>query len=468
MSKWMRSCRAIAHRLGADACTYRNTDAGVELPLSKANSAATIVYAVIEYPDAYVQPLVMRALDNLTNLEFRSVSSVAQLEDPSHPVLQIKAYEQIDFEHAMQHPASSLMGAYTIRKALIRKHYLSNTISTWLVKHPDSTLRKRFKASVHFELDFAEFLDEALVDAWDLNESMARNDITTANSPHEWWILKPGMSDGGNGIRLFSTLTELQAIFEEWEAANPDDEDEDDNDEPSADTKDVTYRGSDAEEEDRGAMTSQLRHFIAQPYIPDPLLFDTHERRKFHIRTYVVAVGALRVYVYREMLALFAAKPYTPPSDDAQTLDLKGHLTNTCFQDESTKDSSVHRFWALETERDDDWQQKVFEAICETTGEVFEAAAREQMIHFQTLPNAFEIFGVDFLVDRELNVWLLELNAFPDFKQTGDNLQDVVVGGLFEETARVAIAPFFDQQSGHLRQGTDKLPLVREVELGRG
>ena len=106
----------------------------------------------------------------------------------------------------MTHPQTSLISAYVIRKALIRKHYLSNTISTWLVKHPESILKKSFRACEHFELDYAEFLDDALVEAWDLKASMARNVEQKDPSRKEWWILKPGMSDGGNGIRLFSSL----------------------------------------------------------------------------------------------------------------------------------------------------------------------------------------------------------------------------------------------------------------------
>ena len=76
----------------------------------------------------------------------------------------------------MSNNQTTLICAYAIRKALIRKHYLSNTIDAWLAKHSDSSLRRHFKPSVHFELDYAEFLDDALVDAWDLHESMARNE----------------------------------------------------------------------------------------------------------------------------------------------------------------------------------------------------------------------------------------------------------------------------------------------------
>jgi tubulin---tyrosine ligase len=215
-------------------------------------------------------------------------------------------------------------------------------------------------------------------------------------------------------------------------------------------------------------MTSQLRHFIAQPYIQKPLLLTSYDNRKFHIRVYVLAVGALKVYVYREMLALFAARPYEWPTGREDTMDLAGHLTNTCFQDESTKATSVHQFWTLESlNLTADWKDRVFDQICQVTGEVFEAAAKEQMVHFQAIPNAFEVFGVDFLVDEGFNVWLLELNAYPDYSQTGQELQDIVVGGLFEEVIDAAVVPFFDVSSNGRRQGTQRMRLVKDVDLGR-
>lgn len=413
--------------------------------------------AVVQYPDQYVQPLIVKALRDCANLKnIRIIESDLHLGGAYGPVVQFKAYEAMDFEHASQNPRDSLVCAYVIRKALIRKHYLSNTVATWLVKHPNSILQSHFKPCVHFELDFAEFLDEALVDAWDLNESMDRNE---EQEEKEWWILKPGMSDGGNGIRLFYSLEQLQTIFEEWE---PDIE---------ADNEELDDQTSHEQAESEGAggaMTSQLRHFIAQPYIDPPLLLSAYSNRKFHLRVYVVAVGALKVYVYRDMLALFAAQPYEDPqtAEDATSIDLGKHLTNTCFQDESSKESSVYPFWSLQDPNmDRHAQEKIFQQICEITGEVFEAAAREQMVHFQATPNAFEIFGVDFLVDSELNPWLLELNAYPDFRQTGERLQSEVIGGLFAGVVAVAVVPFFDD-SAH-EHGAERMVLVKEIDLGR-
>lgn len=428
-------------------------------------------YSVVDCDDNYVQDLMEQALQRrLGNTVRQPISSLSDLPKSNLPVFQYREYERIDFEHILFNASSSLANAYVIRKALTRKHYLSNTVTNWVSKHPDSLLRKHFAFGFEFELDYAEFLDDALLEAYELRESLEKN-LERPDSEKEWWILKPGMSDRGQGIRLFSTEDQLREIFEEWEVDSDDEADEDDDDD-NDDNDDNQKEGE--EDQGQGVITSQLRHFIAQPYIDPPLLLPSSSNRKFHIRTYVLAVGALKVYVFREMLALFAAKSYCRPweSGDDDVIDLARHLSNTCFQEGgSANEGSVRRFWTLESEvpgLGSDWKEKVFDQICTITGEVFEAAARGMMIHFQTLPNAFELFGVDFLVDTDGNAWLLELNAFPDFAQTGEELKEAVVGRLFDETVDVAVKPFFglagkDASIG----GSEYMKLVADLNLGR-
>ncbi len=432
------------------------------------------LYAIVDYPDPYVLPLILNAIKSeLKDLDVKLIPSIAQLPSLASLLLQFRDYEALDFEHVLDQPRSSLVCAYVVRKALIRKHYLSNTISTWLVKHPESPIKRYFKAAVNFELDYAEFLDEALSDAWDLNESMMRNEtLEDDNKEKEWWILKPGMSDGGNGIRLFSNLQQLRSIFEEWEADEEGSGGEQEEQQVEEQEKGKNHSPSSGNMASisvfhGGTMTSQLRHFIAQPYIDPPLLLPSRGSRKFHIRVYCLAVGALKVYVYREMLALFAAKAYQSPSH--LEVDLACHLTNTCFQDDASRKESVARFWDLEdAAHGPDWKKKVFEQICEATAEVFEAAAREQMVHFQTLPNAFEVFGIDFLVDSSFRIWLLEINAYPDFKQTGQHLQDAVIGGLFRQVMKVAVRPFFNKAAEENdSQGSNEMLLVKNMDMGR-
>lgn len=540
--------------------------------------------------DAYTAPLIYRALKlvapqlHVTDTTDTTTKSL----DAHHPLLQILPYEAINFEHHLSHPSTSLANSYIIRKALIRKHHLWQTVSSWWSKHPaDTALKHHIPLTVTFELDYAEFLDDALVECFELHESFAKD-------AREWWVLKPAMSDQGQGVRLFSSFEELQAIFEEWEV--PEDGDADAEEDNEIDEHSITKFGDETETHidatstttgtGSGTMTSQLRHFIAQRYVDPPLLFPEHGNRKFHIRTYVLAVGALKVYVYKEMLALFASEPYqSPPTtmssngsssheDDGEAtsasnpnLDLRVHLTNTCLQHDDDEDDNgssspstnngksssnenpkakVLRFWDLpndlptaqphtspttttptssntDTKTDtNNWKSSTFTQILSATSTLFEAAAREQMIHFQTLPNSFEIFGLDWIVsssspssrdpsnananananannvnndvddvdvdNNDVNIYLLEVNAYPDFKQSGAQMQDVIAG-LWEEVVRVGIVPFFredlDREDGGVgaddedddddgkggrdgaKEGGEKMVKVLDVDLGR-
>lgn len=262
----------------------------------------------------------------------------------------------------------------------------------------------------------------------------------------EWWILKPGMSDRGQGIRLFSSLEELEAVFGEFEEEEEDESDEQDEEgEEGRDDEGVKVRVTNTTNSgynrETSVVTSQLRHFVAQSYIHPPLLI---HNKKFHIRAYILAIGGLKVYVYRHMLALFAAKEYLPPWEESS--DLAGHLTNTCLQT-GEREGSVRLFWGLEKDVSNGKEalETVWGDIKDIVGEVWEAAARGMRVHFQTLPNAFEIFGVDFLVDADMNVFLLEVNSYPDFKQTGEELSQVI-DGLFEGVVGEAIKPFFNEK----------------------
>ena len=440
-------------------------------------------HALINYEDPYVQPLILSALERkLPPSSYRLISSLSDLPTPSTPCLQIRSYESLDFHHLMAHPQTSLANAYIIRKALIRKHWLAHTISSWLSKHPDSILKNHVKPTPDFELDYAEFLDEALVEAYELHESFARNAPLADNAPErEWWILKPSMSDRGQGIRLFSNEDELRSIFEEWEADAPDSDLSEPDSDPDNKPSDRNNDGNESRSAAAAIMTSHLRHFVAQPYISPPLLLPSLGNRKFHLRSYVLAAGALRVYIHEEMLALFAARPYEPPSS---SLDLGIHLTNTCLQphprSSNPHPNPVHLLSTLPLPFP---HTSLTDQISTATAQLFEAAARAQMVYFQTLPNAFEIFGVDWLVDEGGTAWLLEVNAFPDFAQSGPEGEGVV-RGVWEEAVGIAVGGFFGvgdergffgvgEEKGFFGVGEDKgnrkggMRKVLDIDLGR-
>lgn len=305
-------------------------------------------------------------------------------------------YDVCDFE--ARRP-ENLYYSYVIRKGLIRKNYLGNLVSYYAAKHPQSILNRAFPESFNLELDYAEFLDDSLDEAYELRQEMENN---------RTWILKPAMGDRAYGIRVFKTEEALQQIFEELEAEhNPNDEDE----------------------------GLPFRHYVVQEYMNNPLLVD---KRKFHIRTYVLCAGALKVYVYPEMLALFAGTEYKKVDRDLVT-DLSGHLTNTCAQSGQTDAEIVKLFSKLPLP--EHVKDKVVSDINLIVADLFAAAAADP-VNFQPLPNAVEFFGLDFLVNEHAEPILLEVNAYPDFAQTGTDLQHVVQG-LFDDTVEAAVKPFF-------------------------
>lgn len=203
-----------------------------------------------------------------------------------------------------------------------------------------------------------------------------------------------------------------------------------------------------------------------------------------------------RLYVYTDMLALFAGADFELPGashgemddDDAAIQDLAAHLTNTCLQsDQSAKESvfllrdllgkhilsptSHKEVGQLSLQQID----HIIDDIGETVAETFRAGLgmanhfqvslhllsselvcrvvlRLILCILQPVGNAFEVFGVDVMLSQPLDeseripVHLLEVNACPDFRQTGPERHHVIEQ-LFEGVMRIAVGPFFDDNA---------------------
>ncbi|KAG7193692.1 uncharacterized protein KQ657_000379 [Scheffersomyces spartinae] len=377
-------------------------------------------FALITFPkSSYIyRPLIEALLKYFTivtdpKIAYETVGS------RSNKVVHFGEYEDLNLDLITSDSANYFVCSYIYRKGLIRKHYLSNTIRYYVAKNPDSLLKTRFPDTYTLEVDYAEFLDDALDDAYELRDEIENGTKT--------WILKPSMSDKGQGIRLFQTIDQLQAIFDSFEGNDSDGEDE-----------------GEAEDDDKnGIIISQLRHFVVQEYQTNPLLLSAYDNKKFHLRVYVVCQGDLKVYVYRNILALFADTPFQLPSAsdhseiESDVIDLAGHLTNTCLQE--LEAPLVVPFWELNG-LSRTQQETVFQQVCTVVGELFEAATSVDKMNFQPMQNALEIYGIDFLVDATGRPTLLEVNAYPDFKQTGDELKPLIAT-LFESVATKVVEP---------------------------
>ncbi|KAK6203521.1 tubulin-tyrosine ligase family-domain-containing protein [Scheffersomyces amazonensis] len=393
------------------------------------NSTLPQIIFLITIPHhSYIFKPLVESFNSLSIPITTDPTILSKISTHSHlKVFHYGEYEDLNIDLIQSHPQQYFIPSYIYRKALIRKHYLHNTIHHFVTKNPNSILKKSFPDTYALEVDYAEFLDDSLDDAYELRDEINKGDKV--------WILKPSMSDKGQGIRLFRTIDQLQEIFNSFEEEEEEDDDEDEEEVDQVDKDD-----------NNGIILSQLRHFVVQEYKSSPLLLPNYEEKKFHLRIYVVCSGNLQVYVYKNILTLFASSSYIDPTsqnlNDDEPINLDGHLTNTCLQEDSNEEPLVVPFWSL-LGLDNITKQSIFQKICDITRDLFKAASTIDKINFQPLPNAIEIYGVDCLVNSDLSVDLLEVNSYPDFKQTGGELKGLIYE-LFDKVISEVVYPLVD------------------------
>ena len=335
-------------------------------------------------------------------------------------------YERIDWERVLT--AQTLHTcAYCVRKGLIRKSNLAFSVRKWVAKHPGGALAGGVPETLLFEFWDLEYLDEALADVYEVR------DMKSDGS--EWWILKPSMTNQARGILVFNRLEQLKAALAEEGAED-------------------------------------VREWVLQRYIRRPLLVGG---RKFHLRMYALAGGSLTAYVWPQVLALFSLQTYSgdDPSNRA------AHITNSCLQSPQGAQqeadcvallSQLPARLAAEGRMSEEEAaarcERAFADAAALVGEAFAAVSSE--LSFMALPNAFELFGFDLLIDEEWRVWLLEANAEPDFVQTGSGLRHVVEG-VVEGTARLTLDAWFPEGAAATaeREGGPEFVKVFERDDGK-
>jgi len=176
---------------------------------------------------------------------------------------------------------------------------------------------------------------------------------------------------------------------------------------------------------------SGVRQYVVQRYISRPLLLDG---LKFDLRLYVVvtSVVPLRAYLFKEGLARFCTVPYHPPKE-SNLQDACMHLTNYALNKKSkdfqavegvaegSKRSASAVFRQIETTYGSDSRAiwgKVASLVANTLlalrPGLLEYYVHERPKALHPLgPKAFQIIGLDVIIDSDQEPRLLELNANP-------------------------------------------------------
>lgn len=180
----------------------------------------------------------------------------------------------------------------------------------------------------------------------------------------DWvWIVKPSLINNGNDIFVFHDFDSLRAFF----------------------------------------MSSERLGgpHIIQRYIHQP---DLWENRKYTFRMSMIVTNFAGVFLYPDGYLNCSGYDY-----DVNSSNKEVHVTNYFLEGKIPK---VTQYFTDEYEGFD----KVLNKITIICQKVIKRLLRQYPFYLWPATNkAFEIIGVDFMLDQQQNCWLLEFNQGPDF-----------------------------------------------------
>ncbi|KAL6055630.1 putative tubulin--tyrosine ligase pby1 [Balamuthia mandrillaris] len=399
---------------------------------------------------------------------------------PEGVCFQWDTHDRLRFERVLK--GSLLVNSYCVTKGLTRKAQLCRFANKYAFKKPRSALALAFPRTEVVDADPND-LAWCMMDVQEaMQEEQEEGEEATMPPKHEkgegLWILKASVVNKAEGVNIVRTPNQVRNLLQKW---------------------------------------PEVREWVLQRYIERPLLVDG---RKFHLRAYVLAVGTRKVFLHGDMLALFAGRAYTLPSSQQQqqqqqqqitpkeeekaeeekieegeetgkrkgrkgrkgrkdrrregrerqqnivdAIDRLAHLTNTALQAQQPdfqEERCVKTLSELEKDIGPQLCSSIFAQCCRVVEDTFRAVFRE-FGAFMALPNCFELFGYDFLVDEKGKVWLLEINAGPDFKQTGSRL-DYIIQSVMEGALQHGLDPYFEEKEEKGEDATRESKQEEKVE----
>jgi hypothetical protein len=174
---------------------------------------------------------------------------------------------------------------------------------------------------------------------------------------------------------------------------------------------------------------------ILTRYIHNP---DLLKGRKYDLRVYIFVTGhqPLKIYVYNEGVVRIATEQYNLDTSDLK--NLYKHLTNVAlnkksekFKENDNNDQENTNIWSFSLLREhykkegkdfDELFKKIQDIAVKSIISMHEIEIETELKSNYTLKsnNLFELYGMDILVDQNLNPWLLEINLSPSLSGVGE------------------------------------------------
>jgi len=178
---------------------------------------------------------------------------------------------------------------------------------------------------------------------------------------------------------------------------------------------------------------AENKSIVAQTYITNPLLLDKNNKFDFRVYMLVASTNPLIVY-YHDGFLRVSLEVYEKFSNNKNVHLTNTHLSKDTFAkveaENATKAQELRDYQMWTFERlgdylyesnkvdDPDWvnntlRPKFYEAFIHTVRMTGHA--------FWNQSNVYELYGLDFMLDDELNLWFIECNSSPQLIGTNDH-----------------------------------------------
>ena len=198
-------------------------------------------------------------------------------------------------------------------------------------------------------------------------------------------------------------------------------------------------------EEDKEEKIYNCTKIVIQKYIENPLLY---KGRKCDMRIWVLLTHQMKVFLFKEGHLKTCSVEYDLNSKNAFT-----HITNYSFQKYNTNFQKFEKgnevpFYEFQNFIDKEYPEKNYKLkkdLMKKVKEIISLTMRsgKDKINKNGRSHQFEIFGYDFMLDSDFNVFLIEINTNPGLEISSPWIQ-IIVPRMLDDALRLTVDKVFD------------------------
>ena len=246
------------------------------------------------------------------------------------------------------------------------------------------------------------------------------------------WIVKAPNLNRGRGVKIFNNYKEILSYIKkiaegkitESELYNIKNKDTNITNKKERNSAQNTNEKNNLlkDEQDYIYQSSKI---IIQKYIEKPFLYNG---RKCDIRIWVLITHKMKVYIFKEGHLKASSVSYNKDDFDSFI-----HITNYSLQKynkffskyEKGNEISFQKFQNFIDENNKfDFRKEIYPKFVEIVK--YTALSVRNKININNINHCFEIFGYDFMMDDDKNVFLIEINTNPGLEISSDIIAELV------------------------------------------